>query len=253
MALIYVRSAVFHVLFYVNCTLWFVVAIVAWPFPSTVMLQFARWWAISNLYLHECVTGAEVEIRGMEHIPAGPYMVAAKHQSAWETMALLAFFPLPSYILKRELLWVPLFGWHLMRAGQVAINRSDKRKAMSAITTATTKAYVAGRQILIFPEGTRRKVGAPPDYRYGVAKIYEGLREARCLPVAIVSGLAWPRNTLLHYPRKILVEFLPPIPAGLPTEDFFRQIQKVIEENTDRLAAEAGYRAESAEPSQSRA
>lgn len=253
MAMIYIRSAVFHVLFYINCTAWFLVAILAWPFPGTVMLQFARWWAVSSIYLHEVVTGAEVEIRGMEHIPVGPCLVAAKHQSAWETMALLAFFPLPSYIMKRELLFVPLFGWHLMKAGQVAINREDKKRALSAIVEATTKAFARGRQILIFPEGTRRKVGAPPHYRYGVAKIYEGLRTAACMPVAIVSGLAWPRNTLLHFPRKIIVEFLPAIPPGLPTEQFFEQVQSAIEDNTNRLAAEAGYRGGSAVSSQSSA
>jgi 1-acyl-sn-glycerol-3-phosphate acyltransferase len=179
--------------------------------------------------------------------------VAAKHQSAWETMALVLFFPKPSFILKRELLWVPLFGWHLMKADQIPIDRGDRQKALAAIAEGTRRAVRRGRQIMIFPEGTRRKVGAPPNYRYGVAKIYEALGDQPCIPVALVSGLAWPRNTLLHYPRSILVEFRPVIPSGLDPNDFFERMKTEIETATERLQAEAGYRLDKAGFSQSSA
>jgi 1-acyl-sn-glycerol-3-phosphate acyltransferase len=253
MPLIYLRSALFHALFYVHCTTWFVLAMLAWPLPGGAMLRFARWWSAGSVLLHEMVTGARVEIRGIDNIPPGPLLVAAKHQSAWETMALVLFFPKPSYILKRELLWVPLFGWHLMKADQIPIDRGDRQKALSAIAEGTRRAVRRGRQIMIFPEGTRRKVGAPPSYRFGVAKIYEALGDQPCIPVAVVSGLAWPRNTLLHYPRPIIVEFLPTIPGGLDPDEFFERMKASIEAANERLQAEAGYRPDKAGFNQSSA
>lgn len=241
--LIILRSAAFQVTYYSYSSLWFIMAIVGWVLPGGAMLRFARWWSAGGIYLHELIVGSRVEIRGQENIPVGPVLAAAKHQSAWETMAMVLFFPKPTYILKRELIWLPLFGWHLLKAGQVPINRGDRAKASAAMAEGVRKATQSGRHILIFPEGTRRKVGAPPNYRFGVARIYTALGDVPCAPVAIVSGLAWPRNTVLHYPRRIIMEFLPPIPPGLSGEAFFERVQHDIESTTNRLAAEAGYRA----------
>lgn len=255
MPLIILRSALFHVAFYINCTFWFVGAMFSWPFPSSMMMRFARGWARSSLFLHELITGARVEFRGVERIPPGPLLVAAKHQSAWETMALLLFFPKATYILKRELLRLPLFGWHLIKAEQVPIDRGQRQQALAKMQERAKDAIARGRQMLIFPEGTRRKVGAPPDYKFGVARLY-GQLNVPCVPVAMTSGLAWPRNTLLHYPRPILVEFLEPIPAGLKPEEFFARMQEAVESNTNRLLKEAGFdpQAEAkASPSQDKA
>lgn len=253
MPLIILRSAMFQAAYYSHCVLWFLMAVVGWVLPGSVMLTFARWWAAGGLFLHEVIVGSRVEIRGEENVVRGPVLVAAKHQSAWETMAIVLFFPKPTYILKRELIWLPLFGWHLLKAGQVPINRGDRQKALVAMAEGVRRATRQGRHILIFPEGTRRKVGAPPAYRYGVARIYESLGDVACQPVALVSGLAWPRNTLLHYPRRIILEILPAIPPGLPGEAFFEQMESAIEGTSARLAAEAGYRADSALSSQSSA
>ena len=239
MPLIILRSITFHVVYYINCTFWFIFATVAWVMPRDAMVWMARVWGVSSIYLHELITGAHVTIRGIEKIPDGPILVAAKHQSAWETMGLVPFFPRTTYILKRELLWVPLFGWHLIKAGQVPIDRGDRTKATESIRRGVKRAAAEGAHIMIFPEGTRRKVNAPPAYRYGVARIYDAVNTP-CIPVAILSGLAWPRNTLLHYPRPITMEFLEPIPAGLPGETFFEQVQESIETGVDRLMIEAG-------------
>jgi 1-acyl-sn-glycerol-3-phosphate acyltransferase len=252
--LIILRSALFQVAFYLNCTFWFLGAMLAWPFPSGVMMWFARSWARTSLFWHEIIIGARVEFRGLDRIPKGPVLVAAKHYSAWETMALLLFFPKATYILKRELLRTPLFGWHLLKAEQIPIDRGQRAQAMAKMQEHAKAAMGRGRQLLIFPEGTRRKVGAKPDYKFGVARLYT-LLNVPCVPVAMTSGLAWPRNTLLHYPRPILVEFLEPIPAGLPSNEFFAQVRDTIESNTNRLLIEAGYEGplespESAAPSQ---
>lgn len=240
LALIVIRSILFHIVFYINCTFWFVATCICLPFPSGMTMAFARGWARSSIFFHRIITGATVEFRGQENIPAGPVLVAAKHQSAWETMTLLLFFPKATYILKRELLRIPLFGWHLQKAEQIPIDRGNRGEALAAMLSRTKAAVERGRQILIFPEGTRSAVGAPPNYKYGIARVYEALG-IPCLPIAMTSGLAWPRNTFLHYPRPIIVEFLPLIPAGLPPEEFHARMQTMIEENTNRLLAEAGY------------
>jgi 1-acyl-sn-glycerol-3-phosphate acyltransferase len=255
--MIILRSAIFQVLFYSNCTLWFIAACIAWPLPSRFMIKFAHGWARSSLWLHEVIVGARVELRGLEHVPRGAAILASKHYSAWETMALVYRVEKPTYILKRELLRVPLFGWHLIKGGQIPIDRGSRALALAKMTELAKVAIGKGRQLIIFPEGTRRKVGAAPDYKFGVARLY-GALNVPCVPVAMTSGLAWPRNTLLHYPRPILVEFLPPIPPGLEPEVFFERLQDVIETNTNRLLAEAGYRGPatgeaSASPSQASA
>lgn len=240
MPLIILRSALFHIAFYANCTFWFVLAVLSWPFKTWAIMWFARQWSYSSLFLHRWITGARVEFRGRENILPGPVLVAAKHYSAWETIALLQFFPRLTYILKRELLSLPLFGRHLLKAEQIPIDRGARAQALAKMQSEAMDRVGRGRQIAIFPEGTRRKVGAPPDYKYGVARLYTQLG-IPCIPVAMTSGLAWPRNTLLHYPRPIIVEFLPPIPPGLSTEEFFARLQETIETATNRLLAEAGY------------
>lgn len=239
MALIVLRSIAFQIVYNANCVFWFLFAIVGWFLPTSGMVWMARVWGISSVYLHELITGARVTIRGIENIPEGPILVAAKHQSAWETMGLVPFFPRTSYIFKRELLWVPLFGWHMLKAGQVPIDRGDRQKALASIERGVKRATEKGAHIMIFPEGTRRKVGAPPAYRYGVARIYKAVNSP-CVPVAVLSGLAWPRNTFLHYPRPIIVEFLPVIPAGLDPDVFYARVQEDIEAGVNRLMVEAG-------------
>lgn len=257
MPLIIFRSILFQLLFYPYCAFWFVVAIFTWPFPTRGIMVVAHGWAWGALWLHALVTGARFEFRGVERIPPGGLLVAAKHQSAWETMGLLLHVKHPTYILKRELLRLPLFGWHLIKAQQIPIDRGQRQQAMAKMQVRAKAVIAAGHQIMIFPEGTRTKVGAKPDYKFGVARIYSQLG-VPCVPVALTSGLAWPRNTFLHYPRRIIVEYLEPIPAGLPADEFFRRLQATIEDNTNRLLAEAGYAPtsgseESAGPSQSSA
>ena len=188
----------------------------------------------------ECTTGARVEVRGLEKIPKGPLLVVAKHQSAWETIALLQYFDDPTFILKRELLSLPLFGWYLRKTRQIPIDRGPRIESLRAMNARSLEAIAQGRQILIFAEGTRRPVGAPPDYKMGAARLYATLK-APCLPVALTSGLAWPRNTFLHYPRKIILEFMDVIPAGMSSAAFFQLVSTQIEERTNVLLVEAGY------------
>ncbi len=164
-------------------------------------------------------------------------MVACKHQSLWETFALFALLPDPAYILKRELMWIPLFGWLARKAGMIPVDRRAHANALARMTAATRKEIARSRQIVIFPEGTRRPPGAKPRYLPGVAFLYAetGLP---CVPMALNSGLFWPRRSLRRHPGTVLLEVLDPIPPGLDRREFMARLQDVMERASARLVAE---------------
>ena len=143
----------------------------------------------------------------------------------------------PTYILKRELMWIPLFGWHMRKAGLIPIDRGAGISALSRMTARAKKELGRGRQVVIFPEGTRRPPGAEPTYKPGVAHLYAKAGTV-CVPLALNSGLFWPRRSLLRYPGTILVEALEPIPPGLDARSFLARLQDVLEEATSRLIQE---------------
>ncbi|MFN5525656.1 lysophospholipid acyltransferase family protein, partial [Bradyrhizobium sp.] len=236
MVSIFLRSLLFNILFYPNFVFWAIVALPTLAMPRKALLRVANWWAQSNIILMRIVCNIRVEYRGVEKIPMGPLIVAAKHQSMWETISLLHFFDEPFFVLKRELLRIPLFGQYLVKANMVAIDRSSGARALKQVMRRAAEEVKHGRQFVIFPEGTRRPPGAPPDYKGGVALIYADCG-VPCLPVALNSGLFWPRRTFLRYPGTLVVEFLDPLPPGLPRDAFMTRIESVIEEATNRLVA----------------
>ncbi|MGJ5175769.1 lysophospholipid acyltransferase family protein [Bradyrhizobium oligotrophicum] len=236
MVLIFLRSLLFNILFYPNFVFWAVVALPTLVMPRKALLRVANWWAQSNILLMRIVCNIRVEYRGVEKIPTGPLIVAAKHQSMWETISLLHFFDAPFFVLKRELLRIPVFGQYLVKANMIAIDRGSGARALKQVMRRAAEEVNRGRQFVIFPEGTRRPVGAPPDYKAGVALIYADCG-VPCLPVALNSGLFWPRRTFLRYPGTLVVEFLDPLPPGLPRDEFMRRIETVIEDATNRLVA----------------
>ena len=243
MVSIFLRSLLFNILFYPNFVFWAIVALPTLAMPRKALLRVANWWAQSNIILMRIVCNIRVEYRGVEKIPTGPLIVAAKHQSMWETISLLHFFDEPFFVLKRELLRIPLFGQYLVKANMVAIDRSSGARALKQVMRRAAEEVKHGRQFVIFPEGTRRPPGAPPDYKGGVALIYADCG-VPCLPVALNSGLFWPRRTFLRYPGTLVVEFLDPLPPGLPRDEFMTRLREAIETATTRIV-EAG-RAEQA-------
>jgi len=244
MVAIFLRSLVYNVLFYVWLVLWILAALPTFLMPRRGILTVAKYWARSNIWLQRVICGTKVEFRGVEKIPAGPLIVAAKHQSMWETFALLPLFDQPVYMLKRELLRIPFFGWYLRKAEMIAINRTAGGKALIEVARRARDVVRGGRQLIIFPEGTRRAVDAPPSYKAGVGLIYAGA-DAPCVPVALNSGLFWPRRSFLRYPGTLVVEFLDPLPPGLPRDEFVARVSAAIEQASHRLI-EAG-RAEQAQ------
>lgn len=237
--LILARSIVFNALFYVNTLAWLILGLPTFFLPYRAVIWIAKSWGRVNLVLLRVVAGIDCEVRGREKIPSGPLIVASKHQSAWETFALLPLFDNPVFIVKRELMWVPIFGWLMRKGRMVAVDRGAGAQALIDMTERARVELSRGRQLIIFPEGTRRPAGAEPRYKFGVAHLYaaEGVP---CLPVALNSGLFWPRRSIRLRPGTVIVEILDPIAPGLDKDAFFKRLQDEMETATTRLIAEGG-------------
>ncbi|KPF71123.1 acyl-phosphate glycerol 3-phosphate acyltransferase [Bosea sp. AAP35] len=233
------RSLVFNVLFYVNLALWLVFAAMpALLLPRRALLGVTVAWAHTALWLMRVIAGTRYEITGRENIPPGGLIVASKHQSFWETFVMMMLFKDPIFILKRELIWVPFFGWCLSKFKMIPVDRGGRARALAQVTRrAKVELRDNHRQLLIFPEGTRRPAGAPPAYKFGVAHLYGELK-LPCVPVALNSGLYWPRRKFLRRPGTIRLEILPPIAPGLDKATFQALLQEQIETASDRLLAQ---------------
>jgi 1-acyl-sn-glycerol-3-phosphate acyltransferase len=233
------RTLLFQVCFYVSLIGVMILASPALLMPRRTLMQVVRWWGRYFVGLCRVVGGFGMEVRGREHLQQGPLLVAAKHQSLWETFALIGLFDDPCFILKQELTRIPLFGWYAIKARMLPV---DRRGGAAVLKELNQRAHEElrvdeGRQLIFFPEGTRRPPGAPPSYRHGVAHVYQGLG-VPCLPVALNSGLYWPRRSLALSQGTILVEILPVIPAGLPREVFSARLQEAVETASERLLRE---------------
>jgi 1-acyl-sn-glycerol-3-phosphate acyltransferase len=239
-SVILARSLLFNVLFYANLIVHMIVALPTLALPYPALRGFIRSYARTSLWLLRVVCGTTVSWRGTDRIPQGACIVACKHQSAWETFALYAAFEDPIYVLKRELMWIPLFGWYMRKAGLIPVDRSAGMGALARMTARAQKALTGARprQLVIFPEGTRRMPGAEPSYKPGIVHLYSKAG-VPCVPVALNSGLFWPRRSLRKLPGTIIVEVLDPIPPGLDKAAFFGRLQNTIEQTSARLIRES--------------
>jgi 1-acyl-sn-glycerol-3-phosphate acyltransferase len=231
------RSVLFNVLFYLNLFAYLIAAVPTLAMPRRAIVTMAKLWARTNLWLLRAVCGIAFELRGREKVPAGALLVASKHQSLWETFALLPLLDDPAYIMKRELMWIPFFGWYAWKAGMIPVDRNRGSQALAAMNACARRELERNRQIIIFPEGTRRAPGAEPRYKYGVVHLYAETG-VTCLPVALNSGLFWPRRSLRRNPGTIRVEVLDPIAPGLGKEEFAERLKREVEAATARLVAE---------------
>jgi 1-acyl-sn-glycerol-3-phosphate acyltransferase len=233
-----IRSIVFNILFYLTLLLLMVFGLPGMLVGRRGVFAVANAWRVASVWLLETVCGLRVEYRGVENIPPGAVLIAAKHESFLETFALLKYAPDFAIILKKQLTYIPLFGLYLIVAEQIAIDRSRGRQALQQIVDASRPVFAAGRQVFIYPEGTRRLPGAPPKYKTGVSAIYEGA-DVPCLPVALNTGLFWRRRGFLRRAGVAVIEYLPPIPPGLTREAFAARVEDEIESACARLNAEA--------------
>jgi 1-acyl-sn-glycerol-3-phosphate acyltransferase len=222
--------------FYLNTIVHMIVCLPVLVLPRRFLWRAVDSWASVNHWLLWTICGIDFEIRGRERLPKGPILVAVKHQSTWETYSLLNLFSDPVYVLKRELMWLPVFGWYVMKARMIPVRRGARGVDMDEMTERAKQAIAEGRQIAIFPEGTRRAPDAEPAYKYGVAHLYGELGVA-CVPIALNSGLYWPRRSWRMQPGTIRVEVLEPIEPGLHPEAFFLALQNQLEPATTRLVS----------------
>ena len=206
--------------------------------PERQVTNLVRFWGRATVFLLRVVAGTKVEVRGAEHTPPGPALTAAKHQPMIEPFALLPLLPFPTYVMKAELKKVPFFGLYTITSGMIHVERDKGPTALRGLVARAREELAKGRQIIIFPEGTRRPAGAPPEYQTGVALLYKAL-DIPVVPVALNSGLFWARHSFRQYPGTVVVEFLPPIPAGLDSRTFLATLETSIETASDRLLVEA--------------
>ena len=197
------RSLLFNTLFYLNMVILMIIGLPTMLFGRRAIFALARLWGAISVWLLEKICGLRLEYRGVENIPPGAVLIAAKHQSFLETFALLKYAPDFAIILKRQLTYVPLFGLYLIVSKQIAIDRARGRQALQQIAGAAKLVFAAGRQVFIYPEGTRRLPGAPPKYKQGVAALYAETgdrlpsRRRQHRPVLAPPRLpapAWPRG-----------------------------------------------------------
>ena len=236
--MIAIRSFAFNALFYINTTILAILGLPTLLMKRGAVLELSRVWARTSLWLLDKVCGTRVEFRGVENLPKGACVIAAKHQSALETFALTTQMGDFTFVLKRELLAIPMFGWYLKGAEQIAIDRARRGQALADLTRQVTEAIAEGRQVFIFPEGTRTAAGAPPYYKSGVAHLCAATG-ATCVPVALNSGLFWPRRGLLRRPGPRRHRVSAPIAADPDKQRFMRLLESRIETATARLIAAA--------------
>ncbi|MFP3920388.1 MAG: lysophospholipid acyltransferase family protein [Dichotomicrobium sp.] len=241
-----IRSLLFHAAFYLATML-----IMLFALP---LLFAPRSWVIWAWKLHarivvgllRVIAGIGIEVRGRERLPEGGCIVAAKHQSAWDTIAPMAYLRAPCVIIKQELMRIPLYGQFARKMGMIPVRRERGAVALRDMARAARSRAAEARQIFIFPEGTRRAPGAAPDYKPGVVMLYEAL-DVPCVPLALNSGLYWPRHAWRLRPGTIVMEFLEPIPPGLPRDEFRRRLIEATETATARLLAEGRAHGEMSE------
>ena len=227
--LLVLRSTAFNLFFYLWTVVYLLLTLPAFPFLSPAGVRaVARCWERVTLGGLRLLVGLDHEVRGREHLPSTPVIIAAKHQSAWETLAFHVLVPEIAVGLKEELTRVPVFGWYLMKAQNIRIDRGAAARALRSLVEGARRAMAAGLSVLIFPEGTRRAPGEPPDFKPGVAALYAALK-VPVVPVALNSGLFWGRKAFVKKPGIILVQYLPPIDPGLNRKAFMAELEARLE------------------------
>ena len=232
-----IRSFLYNVGWYAGTS---VIALAGLPIlllPRRAVVKWAQFW------IHFCLGWLRLTCRlthqvvGLENLPPGPVLIASKHQSSWETLAYTLIFPDAAIVLKRELLFIPVVGWAMARAGNIAVSRSSGASALRGLVRQAKAVIADGRSILIFPEGTRVAPGDQRPYQVGVAALYRQLG-VPVVPVALNSGVFWGRRKFIKWPGRITVEVLPAIPPGLSRETFLATLRDRIEAATERLVGD---------------
>ena len=205
--------------------------------PRAILREGIRIWARLLIWGMRVIGGVRLEVRGIERLPKGAVLIAAKHQSMFDVVPAFAVMPDALFVMKRELLRIPLFGWHNLKHGTIVVDRAGAANAMRKLIADARGRFQQPRQLLIFPEGTRRAPGAPPAYKPGVAGMYRDL-EVPCVPIATNTGVHISAQGVATSPGTVVYEILEPIPAGLKRADFMRLLEERIETASSALLTE---------------
>jgi 1-acyl-sn-glycerol-3-phosphate acyltransferase len=202
--------------------------------PHKTTMVFIRAWARAQLWGLRVICNVRVEFRGLEHRPNGAALIAGKHQGMLDVIVPFVLFDDPAVVMKKELMALPFFGWFAAKAKMISVDREAHATALKQLVRDVRTRMEAGRQIVIFPEGTRTAPGAEPDYKPGVAALYRDI-EAPCTPMATNSGLCWPAHGFIRRPGVVVYELLEPVPAGLKRGPFMAELQRRIEDASNAL------------------
>ncbi|MCG8597637.1 MAG: 1-acyl-sn-glycerol-3-phosphate acyltransferase [Kiloniellales bacterium] len=236
------RSLLFNAIFLAWSVAMHLISLPVLLGPPAWVYVMGGLWVRGNLFLLRRVGGLGYRIEGLENLPDRPVIIAAKHQSIWETIAFCHIFRRPIFVLKHELLRIPFYGWYLRRIGMIAIDREGGATALRRLMAEARARLEAGKHIVIFPEGTRTRPGQRRPYHPGVAALYKQLG-VPVLPVALNSGLFWPARSFRQKPGRITVRLLPPLPPGLDRREFLARLEQAIEDASRSLLPDRGRRA----------
>ncbi|MFT4252849.1 MAG: lysophospholipid acyltransferase family protein [Caulobacter sp.] len=234
--MIYLRSFLFQLFFWLWSAPLAILMLLTLPLPRAVNRACLRLWSKTVIFALRWLAGVKVEVRGRENVPTGPAVVAAKHQSMFDVFSQFALMPDPCFVMKKELMMVPLFGWHGLKARMIVVDRGGHSTALKKLVRDAVERMKETRQVVIFPEGTRGKVGAPGDYKPGIAALYREL-ELPVTPLALNCGVHWNKGFLIK-PGVIVFHYLEQIPAGLKRGEFMRELQTRIDTATKALEDE---------------
>lgn len=232
------RSILFNLFFFFFHLVLVVVMTLLLPFPRRLEQRVVRVWTGLLGWSLKALVGLDIEIRGRENLPSGAVVIVSKHQSAWDTFVFYTLVDDPNYILKKELMDIPFWGWCAAKCGAIGVDRDGGGSALKKMVRDTQDRLDKGRQVILFPEGTRSKPGSRLPYHPGIAAMYNHT-QAPVIPVALNSGLFWGRGSFIKYPGVVTIEFLAPLPPGLKRREFMAELESRIETASDALIVEA--------------
>ncbi len=233
------RSLVFNVAFYAWTAFCCLALVWILLLPRRAMMRLVKRYLNSVYAMERVFLNLDFRLLGREHIPEGPFILAAKHQSAWETFKIHLLFDDPAIVLKRELMSIPIWGWYARKAGMIPIDRGGRARALKGLIARAQRCIAEGRTVVIFPQGTRTAPGIHRTYQVGVAALYRDL-SVPVVPMALNSGVFWPRRRFRRRPGTITIELLPPIPPGLDRRTFMARLESELETASERLVIAAG-------------
>ena len=224
--MVFLRSLLFNIYYFTSCAILSIGLMPLVPFGQNAAYLCCKIWNVNLIFAAKYIAGIKYQIVG--EIPTEPVIIASKHQSAWETAIFIALLPKAAYVLKKELTYIPFFGWFMLFGGMIPVNRSGGASAIKQLIKDSKARLEAGYSVIIFPEGTRKDYGSEPDYKAGIAAIYSSIGQ-EIVPVALNSGLFWPKKAFLKKPGTITLEFLEPIKPGLKKSEFMAELESKIE------------------------